>query len=118
MMYFSLVLVLIICAFALGHFIGFKYGVQYEEIEEVTEVDNTEQMKYYDYDGNELEFTNHMDVTIEFCEKEKTYFVYCTHTCKFLAMGRTRDELENNIRQLFPNTLCNVSEENLISLDF
>jgi hypothetical protein len=63
----------------------------------------------------ELE-TELMQIKIE--KYNDTLFVYELATDKFLAQGKTRDELEDNLTEMFPGKKFGATNENLREVGF
>ena len=47
-----------------------------------------------------------------------TLFVYSSEDGSFMAQGKTRDELENNLRERYPNFVFGASNANLEKVGF
>lgn len=101
-------------AFAIGYFYSLYSLRKLLADEEDGEYDETVYID--DETGEELNAKSHMSINIE--QSDGYFFVYDKDTGKFMAHGKTRDEMEEALTDRFPDVLFAASEENLKEVGF
>lgn len=117
-------MILEIAAFVFVAFIAFAVGYFYSIHSLRKLLSDDEEYEEYDgeYDNGELAINpnkrseSHMAINIEW--SDGYFFVYDKDTGKFMAHGKTRDEMEEALTDRFPDVLFAASEENLREVGF
>lgn len=104
-----------VIAFIVGYFVG--VNATFNAIENDPSIlDELEYQEYEEESDEETDDTNSIAIYIE--EVDGHLFVYESGTNKFMAHGKTRQEMEDVLTERFPNTIFAATEENLLQVRF
>ena len=104
-------IVWVVIAFIVGYFVG--VNATFNAIENDPSI--LDELEYQEY---EEEIDNIKQISIYIEEDNGHLFVYESGTNKFMAHGKTRQEMEDVLTARFPNTIFAATEENLLQVRF
>ena len=104
------ILFFLVC-FIVGYFLGMRRTIKLFENGDLV-LEPVEDMKFYDPRTGEETFPNkHILIDIE--AEDDTIFVYNTETGKYMAHGKTHQEVEAILKERFPGVTFGISEETM-----
>lgn len=115
MLWSVFIFTVIFASFHIGRLIGMSKIVQ--SLRNDTLRYDSNEDEYFISIDEELDESSESEMKIYIERENDIIFAYCEDTNKFLAMGKTTEELEGNLNGRFPGMSFFCTEENLEMLE-
>ena len=104
-------ILIFICLFCVGYILGVKRTIKKFESGELI-LEPLEEIKYYNTEtGEEIFLDKHISVDIE--THDEHIFVYNTETGKYMAHGKTNEEIQTLLVERFPGITFSISQKTI-----
>ena len=100
-----------ICLFCVGYILGVKRTIKKFEDGDLI-LEPLEEIKYYNSEtGEEISLGEHVSIDIE--THDEHIFVYNNETGKYMAHGKTNEEIQSLLVERFPGITFSISQKTI-----